>query len=559
MNPALALAGLAAMVAACADPAISRTRFRNAPPVWAVNDRQDVAQKPGETHDIVLLTGFDSSIYRRITRPMEVPRKTRALDINALGGVPDSTWFRNRIGRHGLTAKQVARGPVAEPPDTGGVITVEKGKSAGKSSGFFVVDSSGRRYLLKLDHPHKPTLETGIEIAVQRLLWAAGYNVPHNFIAYLRRDQLVVGEGAEVEDALGRERPMTGADLDATLARGKPGPDGRYRVLMSEFLPGIPIGGFAVEGTRRDDPNDTIPHQHRRSLRGLFVFAAWLQHTDLRRGNSLDIWAQDPEDESRHYVVHYLVDFGKSMGAFTVLGNVVDDGHVEPLDLHYLKSAFAFGLWKRPWEGVEAPDHIANTPAFDVEHFRPGDFTPRAVYTPFVHADHSDILWALEILLELRPAHIRAAVTAGEFGDPRAADHLTAVLIGRQKKTARHWLPRINALVDLAVRDRGDGSFDVCFTDLGIQHGVVASQRYRARAYSDRGRPLSRPGGTVYDARFEAGAELPTACAPEVRLSSGADSYTVVRIDGRGEPVEVHVAREPATRRARIIGIHRRL
>jgi len=43
--------------------------------------------------------------------------------------------------------------------------------------------------------------------------------------------------------------------------------DGTYRVIASRELPGKIKGGFTFYGMRKDDPNDLIPHEHRRDLR----------------------------------------------------------------------------------------------------------------------------------------------------------------------------------------------------------------------------------------------------------------------------------------------------
>jgi hypothetical protein len=64
-----------------------------------------------------------------------------------------------------------------------------------------------------------------------------------------------------------------------------------------------------------DDPNDRIPHEARRDLRGLLAIDTWLDAVDVTEGQFVDSWVEDPAVKGRHYVVHYAVDFGKSMGA----------------------------------------------------------------------------------------------------------------------------------------------------------------------------------------------------------------------------------------------------
>ena len=72
-------------------------------------------------------------------------------------------------------------------------------------------------------------------------------------------------------------------------------------MLVSRFADGKPPGNFRYYGTRPDDPNDVVPHEHRRELRGAGVFGAWLNHDDSRGVNSLDMLVGN---EGRRYVRH---------------------------------------------------------------------------------------------------------------------------------------------------------------------------------------------------------------------------------------------------------------
>ena len=59
--------------------------------------------------------------------------------------------------------------------------------------------------------------------------------------------------------------------------------------MAGRGLPGKPLGGFRYYGTRPDDPNDIIDHEHRRELRALQVFGAWTNLVDMKAGNTLDM------------------------------------------------------------------------------------------------------------------------------------------------------------------------------------------------------------------------------------------------------------------------------
>ena len=88
-------------------------------------------------------------------------------------------------------------------------------------------------------------------------------------------------------------------------------PDGTYRVIAGRLMPGKILGGFQYAGTRPDDPNDLVPHEHRRELRALRVFGAWTNLTDLKAANTLDALVTE---NGRTIVKHYLQDVGSTFG-----------------------------------------------------------------------------------------------------------------------------------------------------------------------------------------------------------------------------------------------------
>jgi hypothetical protein len=235
-------------------------------------------------------------------------------------GVVNSTWFTHRNSVSPLSPDAVRRGPrrLEGPTDP---LTVTSIKAEGVTPGFNAKDATGARWIIKFDPPDMPELASGAEVVTTNLVWAAGYNTPENYIYLLDPDALVLDDDLEMVlfDDLARpvvysvtgegDRRLTKAlFLEQVLARYPRRSDGTIRALASRFLDGIPIGPFSYSGVRHDDPNDVIPHEHRRELRGLYSIAAWLNHTDVKGGNSLDMFvpaAQQPAGGTRiGYVKH---------------------------------------------------------------------------------------------------------------------------------------------------------------------------------------------------------------------------------------------------------------
>ena len=136
--------------------------------------------------------------------------------------------------------------PAGQGPDTGtgpsGTWTIVSGKMEGVAPGFTIRDGAGQLYFIKFDPPSNPEMASGAEVISTKFFHAFGYHVPENYVATVRRDALVIGENARIEDDNGRRRQMDPRDLETLLKRGARNGDGSYRVLASKALEGKPVG-----------------------------------------------------------------------------------------------------------------------------------------------------------------------------------------------------------------------------------------------------------------------------------------------------------------------------
>jgi len=241
-------------------------------------DRDDLlVPQPGE---VELSTAYDVLEHSLHHRPGKGPIPP-AQNVNTLGEVPDSSWWTNRIGRRPMNLAEVVAGPNdTEGPDTSQPWSVIRGKSGGITPGFTMRDSRGAVYFIKFDPANYFGLSTGADVIGSKFFHAIGYYTPTNWVVYFDRSLLRVAPGARVRVRGGKPRPMVEADLDAALAKVARLPDGRIRCVASRAVPGRVIGPHKYHGTRPDDPNDVVPHEHRRELRGYRVFSAWLNHDD---------------------------------------------------------------------------------------------------------------------------------------------------------------------------------------------------------------------------------------------------------------------------------------
>ncbi len=248
--------------------------------------------------------------YQSLREPVRKIGPSRA--VNTLGEVPDSDWFTNRhsLG-HRMSREELRRGPgdssAPQPP-----FLVVGAKTDGITPGFRMTDAKGRLYFVKPDPRSNPEMATAADVLGAHFFYALGYNTPENYIVNIRDEELSISPKAKVTGVNGKPRPMTKRDIDRLKFKMARRADGSRRVIASLATPGKPVGPFSYEGIRSDDPNDLVPHETRRDLRGMAVFCAWLNHTDAKGRNSLDVLAGP---EGAQHIRHFLIDFGSILGS----------------------------------------------------------------------------------------------------------------------------------------------------------------------------------------------------------------------------------------------------
>jgi hypothetical protein len=394
-------------------------------------------------------------------------RKAPAMNMNTLGEVPDSSWFQNRHGVHRMSLSDLAKGPnTGDGPSTEQPWVVIAVKAEGITPGFRIRDARGDVYFIKFDAPQNPEMSTAAEVISTKFFYAFGYNVPENYIALFERSQLRLDEKSKLSEA----------DLDKLLQRVTRGADGKYRAVASKLLSGVPVGPFQYFGTRPDDPNDIFPHENRRELRGLRVFAAWLNHDDSRAINTLDTLV---DDGGRRYVKHQLIDFGSTLGSGST-------GPQKPrAGSEYLwepKPVFArmatLGLWDRTWVHTKYPNYpsLGN---FESRDFRPEDWKPEYPNPAFLNMTPEDAYWAAKIVMAFTEEEIRAIVKTGQLSDPAAEDYLVETLLGRQTKIGSAWLAGVSSFDNFEWTEVG-----LKFEHLGSFYDFVRRPEFTVSWYS---------------------------------------------------------------------------
>jgi hypothetical protein len=466
--PLVAFAVALTLVIGSIGPRVASPVFFPDDPVQRVPESQDASGVKEFEHSLA----YDILI-NTFARPGDPALDTPAANVNTIDEVPDSSWFTNRIA---LTVEDVTRGPDITDGPAPGPWTITRSKSEGYTPGFTIRDTKNVVWFLKFDPPGYLELASGAEVVSTKLYHAAGYFVPENRIAIFHRDRLVVGENSRIRVGGSPPRAMTSRDVDRLLRLAARGVDGSYRALASRAVDGKPVGPFSYYGRRPDDPNDVVPHENRRELRGLRVMAAWTQHVDTKGGNSLDTLV---DEGGRKRVRHHLIDLGSTLGSAGIKPRDFNEGYESIFEPGLIgRGVLGFGFVIQPWRTIPYPDY-PSIGRFESEHFEPDAWVPSVRNAAFLRARPEDLFWGARRVMAFTDDMIRAAVHAGEYTDEAAEKYLADVLIARRDRVGRAWLTIVNPIVEPALSATGE----LTFVNAAVAAGVAKEPRggYRAQ------------------------------------------------------------------------------
>lgn len=467
------------------------------PPGRQADDRRPILEPQEETEgQWALWDGADKMIFYRVGQFLNLGRSFRTIgasvglaeplesqNVNTFDEVPDSTWFTNRHHVNRLSQDALARGTTKEQgaPDMEGPWEAISGKeSLGSTPGFVIRDRKNDLYLLKFDPPLHPEMTTASEMISSRFLHAAGYNVPEHYLVEVDPSRITLGEQAKFRGRYHVPRPMTQDDIQAILERVPHRPDGTLRAMASKFLSGIPKGPFLYAGQRPDDPNDHIRHENRRELRGFRIMAAFLNHTDTKAANALDMY-----DPQAHHLTHYLIDFSSTLGADNADPQLPRFGNEYFLDFGAIaRSSVEAGFYVKPWE-VPLRMEFPAVGYFESEYFAPERWRPTYPNPSFLRTTLRDAYWGAKIVTSFTDQDIDTIVHTGGLTDPRAEQYMAKVLKARRDRIGRHYFGLVNPLEEFTLTEHDGPALVLRFENLAVVRGYAPNKtptyRYRVK------------------------------------------------------------------------------
>jgi hypothetical protein len=468
--------------------------------------------------------------------------QTRAINVNTLDEVPDSSWFTNRIGVRSMPIAEIVRGPNKFERLTAEEWTIVAGKGPGGfHPGFRAVHPEDPKqiYQLEVDPPDYPQMATGAEFIGTLIYHALGYHAVDVYPIRVHPNKIHISPDATIRDASGR-RKFRRDDLDGILRVAARDREGRVYFSASRFEEGKDLGQFEYHGTRTDDPNDIHPHEHRRELRANRVFSAWLGHDDSRALNTLNMLV---EQNGRAHVRHYMYDFGAILGSATQFPDAAPSGHEYYLDKGSSLAALAsIGLVVPSYLRANYPDMPPSAGFFPSKGFEPERWKPNYPNPAFSNMRRDDAFWGARLVARFSDEVLGAIVGAVGYDDPAATEYLTRTLIERRDSVMQTWLNGVNPVVDVTLASDGTLRF--------VNAAVAANAATPPAKYTVSWSRFDNATGVHHPVGAAAETTEPTLKAPTAELGEGEYVAASIRSEHPDhpqwrEPVQVYFRRTP--------------
>lgn len=457
-------AALLCVVAVWIDPAAAQ-RFYPDDPIWREPPPEDTIDPR-----LVVLSGMLEYFTNQFTRPGERQPEIGVIpaqNVNTLGEVPDSPWFTNRHGRRRMSLEALVAGPGnTDPPRQDQPWRVLTVKPYGDRPGLMVADADDTIYLLRFDPKQHLELQTGAELVSSKFYYAAGYNTLENYLVYFERDQLVIPEGAEEITSIGELRDLIPEDLDDFLSFVGRDAGRGYRAVATRAPGSKIVGNYQFYGTRSDDPNDIVPHEHRRDLRGMWVLHAWLNNNQFTPADTVETLVQE---NGVQYVRRHVIDFFKTLGAGARGPKEARDGNEYRFELGAaLRNVASMGVTTPAW--ARAPNAgLRSVGRFDGHAFEADAWTADTHFATWTNRLPDDLYWGAKLVMSFSDEEIRAIVNTGGYSDARATRWIADALIERRDEIGRVFLAKVLPLDNFRVTgDRLE------FDDLMVAYGFGA-------------------------------------------------------------------------------------
>ena len=453
------------------------------------SDPHHLACAPAELKSSLYWDGADNLIFRPLAEGLGVVTSGESVDVTSVDEVPDSSWFTNRI--EAVTERSLELGgcrpdQLLDPATaTDGSWVIDKGKMEGSTPGFRISVPGKGKYMIKMESlDDQPERECAGAVVGAAIFHAVGYNTACEQTLYVRPSVFRLTPGLRSKMNFEDAKPFDRRALDALFAKS-PRRGDRIRVEASAWLPGHTIGPYRAEGTRDDDPNDVVPHEDRRELRGMRVLAAWVGRTDTREDNALDTWiSDDPRrpDSSPGHVVHYQLDTSEAFGGDWPWA---PPAIARRLGMAYLidwadfaKDFVSLGASLEPWEDLTPVKGHEIFGYWQLASFDPAKWKNEYPNSAYSRMTERDAAWMARILARFTPDMLHTLAQMADFTDPAQTTYFEHVLTGRLDKIYERYLLRLSPIADVRV---GPGDA-LCGVDLAEWRGVRPASAFRYEA-----------------------------------------------------------------------------